>query len=71
MFSASSPYFLSSLSNIVPTSEGQASNMANPMKDVLREVLKLYGVSSDVAENIMGSGNQGQGRANMQAVFSV
>ena len=55
----------------MPTSEGQASNMANPMKDVLREVLKLYGVSSDVAENIMGSGNQGQGRANMQPVFSV
>ena len=52
---------LSSLSDLQGKVEGSDNNMANTMKDAFREVLKLYGVSSDVAENIMGGGH-GQGR---------
>ena len=51
---------LSSLSDLAPKPDGSLNTMANTMKDAFKEVLKLYGVSSDMAENIM-SGGQAQG----------
>lgn len=54
------PHGLNPLSHLRPDDDGTS----NTMKDAFKEVLKLYGVSSDMAENIMQNtcSDQGQGR---------